>query len=59
MESDSDSVVLNTERAARRLGISPSALRKLDIPIVRYAGRTLYRVEDLDEFIDSHVTEAA
>ena len=59
MESDSEPVVLNAERAARRLGISPSALRKLDIPIARYAGRTLYRVEDLDEFIAAHVVEAA
>lgn len=63
MEDDRDTaVVFNAEQAARRLAISVNSLRRLarqgDIPTVQYAGRTLFRREDLDEFIDSHTVEA-
>ena len=59
MEADAEARVMSTEAAARRLGgISVNSLRKLPIPTVRFAGRVMYRVEDLDEFIDNNTYEA-
>jgi hypothetical protein len=60
MAEDLEPKCLTQDQAARRIGgISVHSLRKLDIPIVRFGGRVMYRVEDIDSFIDNHVVEVA
>lgn len=50
-------IMVDEPTAAKMLGISPASLRKLraggTVPSVKLAGRRLFRVADLREFVDS------
>lgn len=56
-----DNKLLNREKAAEYLGISPDTLsywksmKKKDIPTVKLGKRCLYRRVDLDAFIQAHI----
>lgn len=63
MESDKPLVNMqNVADAAQFLGISAVSVRRLErdgeLLSVRYAGRVLFRPQDLREFVDRHTTEA-
>jgi hypothetical protein len=56
-----DSILLDTAGAARRLGISRSALEKLRVygggaPYLKLGRSVRYRTVDLDRWAESHIT---
>ncbi len=53
------SPVLNTEQAARYVGLSPSTMAKLrmrggNVPHIKIGRRCLYRREDLDAWLEAN-----
>jgi hypothetical protein len=63
MRDESVKNLRNVTQSARFLGISGTKLRELErdgeIVSVRFAGRVMFRPQDLEQFVTSHLSEAA